>query len=55
MLPITYNTELEKWEVKDQNGKVLWRGNTYGDAAQFADDYLKQAAMRNVIAGSTRG
>jgi len=49
MLPITWNPQLEKWIVQDADGKVLWRGNSYADATQFADDYLKQAAITSAL------
>lgn len=56
MLPITWNPDLEKWEVKNEAGTILWRANTYGDAAKFAEDYTRQQAIKNAITvGTSRG
>lgn len=56
MLPIVWNQELKQWEVQDDAGKPLWRGKAYADAAQFAEDYLKQQAFKStILTGSVRG
>lgn len=55
-LPIIWNQALQRWEVQDESGRVLWRGINYADAAQFADDYLRQKAVANgLTVGSVRG
>lgn len=46
MLPITWNNAISKWEVKTEDGKVLWQGISYADAAQFAEEYVKQQALQ---------